>query len=549
MRVAHMLQRRCACGGTPGLDGECAECKRKRLQRSAVGAGPAVAPPIVHDVLRSPGQPLESSVRGEMEARFGHDFSRVRVHADGHAAASADAVSAQAYTVGRHVVFGDGAYRPTTDAGRSLVAHELTHVVQQGGGDHAGRLPVAPAGGALEAEAESAGGVEPGVAAPSVQRLLRVDPNPPGTSRPDPAAVLTFSQRNAMVDTYIRSLCDDFAVDQASGDVVPTSGRAGNHNALAAGAKPTGCCCLAVLDGSPSTWMIEVSAVKSPRTGGKRVTLPPPDLPIDWGSWTAGGTLAFQGLASVAGHELCGHAALIEIGAHPIGGSRLITDVHDPTVRIENAISAEQGVPAAELRGLAGSGPHRGESAERITVRKFAFNRSDPASSLPPPELRKLEFAADFVRQNDTFVDVVGHSDRVGSAPAKQQVSEQRAAGTQRFLGGRGVTGAVTLGGRAFPRFTHVEGVSDSEPPPGGAAVPDEDWRRVDVFVASFPAGAQRPPAGTPRAVGPHAKAAGLTAATTSLDPCVALLARTGDPTAGLGDFPLRVLPPGLEVA
>jgi outer membrane protein OmpA-like peptidoglycan-associated protein len=484
-----------------------------------------------------------------MEARFGHDFSQVRVHADPHAAASATAVSAEAYTVGRHVVFGDGAYRPETEAGRRLVAHELTHVVQQGGGDHVGRLPVAPAGGALEAEAESAGPGRPGVAAPSVQRLLRVDPNPPGTVRPDPAAALTFSQRNAMVDSYVGSLCDDFAVDHASGDVVPASGRAANRNALAAGSKPTGCCCLAVLDDSPKTWMIEISAVKSPRTSSSRVTLPPTDLPIDWGSWTAGGTVAFQGLASVAGHELCGHAALIEVGAHPVGGSRLTTDVHDPTVRIENAISAEQGVPAAELRGLAGSGPHRGESAERITVRKFDFNGSDPTSSLPPPELRKLEFVADFVQQNDTFVDVIGHSDRVGSATAKQLVSRLRAERTQRFLGSRGVAGAVTLGGRTFPRFTRVEGVSDNEPPPAGVTAPDEEWRRVDVFVASFPAGAQRPPAGTSRAVNPHTSAPGQTAATTSLDPCVALLARTGDPTAGMGDFPLRLLPPGREAA
>ena len=544
-----MLQRRCACGGTPGPDGDCADCKRKRLQRSAVGAGPAVAPPIVHDVLRSPGRPLEPSVRGEMEARLGHDFSRVRVHADARAASSAEAVSAQAYTVGRHVVFGYGAYRPATGEGRRLVAHELAHVVQQGGGDHVGRLPVAPASGALEAEAESAGTPTAGAAAPSVQRLLRVDPNAVSTTRPDPAAALTGPQRFAMVDTYIRGLCDDFAVNQLSGDVVPISGRAANRNALVAGSKPTGCCCLAVLDGSPSTWMIEISAVKSPRTGGQRVTLPPTGLPIDWGSWTAGSTLASQGLVPVAGHELCGHAALIEVGAHPVGGSRLITDVHDPTVRIENAISTEQGVPAAELRGLAASGPHRGESVERITVRKFDFNRSDPTSSLPAAELRKLEFAADFVRQNDTFVDVVGHSDRVGSAAAKQQVSQQRADRTQQFLGSRGVTGAVTLGGRTFPRFTRVEGVSDSEPPLGGVTAPDEEWRRVDVLVAGFPAGAQRPPAGTPRAVNPHTRAPGLTAAAASSDPCVALLTRTGDPTAGIGDFPIRLLPPGLEAA
>jgi hypothetical protein len=105
---APMLQRRCACGGTPGPDGECAACKARRLgvQRRAAAAGPQIAPPIVHDVLRGPGRPLDPGVRGEMEARFEHDFSRVRVHNDTAAAASAKSVAARAYTVGSHVVFG-----------------------------------------------------------------------------------------------------------------------------------------------------------------------------------------------------------------------------------------------------------------------------------------------------------------------------------------------------------------------------------------------------------------------------------------------------------
>ena len=66
-----------------------------------------------------------------MEPRFGHDFSQVRVHRDAQAAASARAVNALAYTVGRNLVFGAGQYSPATDAGQSLMAHELTHVVQQ----------------------------------------------------------------------------------------------------------------------------------------------------------------------------------------------------------------------------------------------------------------------------------------------------------------------------------------------------------------------------------------------------------------------------------
>jgi len=82
-----MLQRKCACGGTPSLSGECEECRKKRLQRkirdprSEIRNDP-VLPPIVHEVLRAPGQPLDSATRAFIEPRFGHDFSGVKVHAE-----------------------------------------------------------------------------------------------------------------------------------------------------------------------------------------------------------------------------------------------------------------------------------------------------------------------------------------------------------------------------------------------------------------------------------------------------------------------------------
>ncbi len=89
-------------------------------------------PGMVHEVLRSPGQPLEDPMRKAMESRFGHDFSQVRVHADSRASDSARAVNASAYTLGKDVVFRAGQYHPETEAGKRLLAHELTHVVQQG---------------------------------------------------------------------------------------------------------------------------------------------------------------------------------------------------------------------------------------------------------------------------------------------------------------------------------------------------------------------------------------------------------------------------------
>lgn len=104
---------------------------RPALRRMAGTAGPGEAPAVVGEALRSSGQPLGPGVRAFMEPRIGHDFSRVRVHTDELAARSARSVDALAYTVGSDVVFGTGQYAPETPAGRGLLAHELTHVVQQ----------------------------------------------------------------------------------------------------------------------------------------------------------------------------------------------------------------------------------------------------------------------------------------------------------------------------------------------------------------------------------------------------------------------------------
>jgi hypothetical protein len=135
---ASVLQRKtCACGGTPGLDGECAACRQKRLslqRRSANGSTSATVPPIVHEVLRSSGQSLDAGTRAFMESRFGYDFGQVRVHTDAKAAESARTVQARAYTVGRDVAFGGRQYAPETAVGRRLLAHELAHVVQQESG-------------------------------------------------------------------------------------------------------------------------------------------------------------------------------------------------------------------------------------------------------------------------------------------------------------------------------------------------------------------------------------------------------------------------------
>ena len=131
------LRRACACGGTPGPDGECAACKARRLgmQRKPAADGPnGEAPAIVHDVLSSPGTPLDPSTRAEMEQGFGRNLGDVRVHTGDQAAASSRAVGARAYTVGADIVFDRGRYAPGSPEGRRLLAHELAHVAQQEAG-------------------------------------------------------------------------------------------------------------------------------------------------------------------------------------------------------------------------------------------------------------------------------------------------------------------------------------------------------------------------------------------------------------------------------
>jgi hypothetical protein len=184
-----VLQRKCACGNHTVAGGECAECRKKRLQRKAVdGREETAVLSIVHEVLRSPGRPLDAETRAFMESRFAHsfsqvhahsprppqttsslavapaddrfereadrvaldvmqrsapgmsepsaqpllhDFSNVRVHTDAQAAQSARLLNARAYTVGQHIVFARDQYSETSAEGRRLLAHELTHVVQQ----------------------------------------------------------------------------------------------------------------------------------------------------------------------------------------------------------------------------------------------------------------------------------------------------------------------------------------------------------------------------------------------------------------------------------
>jgi hypothetical protein len=162
----------------PGIQRQCPGCE-ERLQRETrnpfdeeegliseeegvvqakwpAGGAPAAAPGAearIH-ALRGGGQPLPQPVRASMEPRFGHDFSQVRIHADAAAAEAAGSVNALAFTLGHNLVFGAGQYEPATEAGRRLLAHELTHVIQQGKASRTSRAAqqVHPSGALTETD-------------------------------------------------------------------------------------------------------------------------------------------------------------------------------------------------------------------------------------------------------------------------------------------------------------------------------------------------------------------------------------------------------------
>lgn len=421
---------------------------------------------------------MDGATRDYFEPRFGADFGRVRIHAGPHAGESARAINARAYTLGSAVVFGAGEYQPETIPGKRLLAHELTHVVQQNGGT--ARL----------------------------QRKLFVD-GPIDAS--DPAARIPQPARASMVESLIHSLCPAFRVNAASGgdevqETVP--GTCDDPGALTAGAYPTGCCCMCVMINTPNVWTIRVTQNEGAYTHFPDIVIPPSTSVIESMHWSEEGATSPAHLVGrprqiTLGHELCGHAALMEINAHPARADRTSTDVHDPTIKIERLLWGEQGLPSAEQRGLArspASAPsgsrHRGESVSRVTVARFPFNSHD-VSQLPASERAKINTAKEFIATNDWFVDVLGHSDPAGSAAAKMDVSERRAEAVKREIErDPRISPTVTRFGPSMPRFTRVEGLSDSEPLSSGTA--HELWRRVDILTANFPAGAQVPPPGTP---------------------------------------------------
>jgi hypothetical protein len=366
-----VLQRKCACGNHTVAGGECVECGKKggtRLQRSTVSNQPINrVPPIVHDVLRSPGHPLDAETRAFMEPRFGHDFSQVRIHTDDKAAESAWAVNALAYTVGRDIVFGSGQVASDTRQGRALIAHELAHVVQQSqsvapdtpqffGGDEHG-----PAETEANRTADRIIGGEPAgmlsaQPGPLLHRKVNVDKPKDLIANPTGKGLV---QTNAQtVEGYLQTLCSGgtVSVNKGSGAVslaagfCPTPMPAGFMGPPAPAPadkskEPTGCNCLCDMVGSANDYTIVVDDKDWPHTLGRVVTTPSPNSPKLWGAATVSGKAMTIDPWLVLGHEFCGHAWLAEKGLPDINATRG-EGGHQETVDRENELRKEHGIEA-----------------------------------------------------------------------------------------------------------------------------------------------------------------------------------------------------------
>lgn len=491
----------CACGGgcprcRPAvLQRKCAPCEDEAsastIRREADG-GAAAAPDTAHAAraAQQGGAPLSASQRAFFEPRLGRDLGHVRLHTGGTAAAGAQAVQARAYTLGRDIVFGAGEYAPHTPAGQRLLAHELVHVLQQGGAPQA------------------------------VQRTLKVD----AAASDDPKTAIST------IKPLVTALCPDFDI-AAGGEVLPNKGSdcAGfRFGALSKGKQKVGCCCLCTMTAAPDAWRIVVTTKEAPTTdeAAKQVSMPPtagPSAPA-LSYWTAKQTVQALPFAEAFGHELCGHAALMQIKAHPDSNGantdRAYSDVHDPTVRIENALATEMGL-GGDRRGLAGGGTHRGESLRVFTVGPYAADVDDPA-----PFAAQIKAAVGFLDGNPRLlVDEIG---RRGAADKLASVGKTRADKVEAELkkGIAAPTVAVETTPGVDEKLTRVQPASDG----GVGASPV-----VELRMAIRPAGLATPPGKAPPAAPVHVAPANPAVvaalkAKGAVNPCHVLLSGTAWP-------------------
>lgn len=324
------------------------------------------APTTVREVLNSPGVPLDGSTRALMEAHFGHSLSAVRIHDDEYSGRSARAVNAAAYTFGAHVVFGAGSFRPGSEEGRRLIAHELAHVLQQAS-------PVPPPGQILVGRSDDPAEREAEAAA---RALTLPEVAPTGHERPPRHGAAPHPGSNTDTKLRRRLIVDPpAAFDQIEEDfheICPrefpavSPGPEGIQSHCSAN-QNTGCGCLCDVTADPNrdytiqvlpatvsfssqvladgtTATVPTSSLWPNTKGGSNpvVKLASKGSSVEFGFFKADGRAEWYTSWRILEHELCGHGRLRQT----YGGGTGDRPQHDVTIDTENTIAGEHGQPA-----------------------------------------------------------------------------------------------------------------------------------------------------------------------------------------------------------
>ena len=375
------IQRMCArCRDRfqQGKPLNCDACETELQRKASTSGQQAVDESTERQIqsVRVGGTPIPDDTRSYFESEIGYDFGDVRVHTGRRADDAARSVNARAFTIGQDVVFRSGEYRPHTTGGKRLLAHELTHVVQQGAAtERVGREP------SRLHEPRSRTGQGTGEV---LARKLFVEE--PMEAIPDPTGDGVTQTNAETAQEYLNQLCSEGVdVNPGSGEVTTAEGFC---SPIAPGPfflfgqwypspaetmdTPTGCTCVCDMVHSDNEWRIRIDDENWPHTRfddsdaadhsaphgtGGIVTAPSPNSQRVWGTATTSGDLVHIDPWLVLGHELCGHAWLGDSGTHA-EERRRGEGGHQNTVERENAIREEHGI---EARGSFRD-PHCGES-------------------------------------------------------------------------------------------------------------------------------------------------------------------------------------------
>jgi len=355
------------------------QVEEEEEERIQTGGQPDGAPSLIPSVgssiasLRGSGKPLSESERTFFEPRFGHDFSQVRLHTDGQSGTLAKTVHAKAFTVGRDVFFSQGEYSPGSSEGRGLLAHELTHVIQQERDPESKRHMHGPA--ALRHAQDRT------VPAPDV--VMR--------------KVKTSS---AEVLSAFQALCPSAMFTSGQGGFIAGRGCAG----VTTSQTTCKCLCYAVTNrnlyqfdvsmaswSKSLTWMhdwffasIPIPSVwpdSAPRGSGWLITLPSDSSPGVFGAFDPSGNCIPCRFERLLAHEICGHA-VPRIGNEERGDR----ESHNLPIQFENEIAKEQGWPARGSYSDANQGEsYSQENGDPKIVYKLKDGWHYQTCTPPPP--------------------------------------------------------------------------------------------------------------------------------------------------------------------